>query len=29
MPEYSVGSLTEFADGDRRVVTCGEAEIEE
>jgi nitrite reductase/ring-hydroxylating ferredoxin subunit len=27
MPEYSVGSLAEFAEGDRRVVKCGEAEI--
>jgi nitrite reductase/ring-hydroxylating ferredoxin subunit len=27
MPEYSVGTLAEFADGDRRVVKCGEAEI--
>ena len=27
MPEYSVGTLAEFAEGDRRVVKCGEAEI--
>ena len=27
MPEYRVGNLAEFAEGDRRVVKCGEAEI--
>ena len=27
MPEYSVGSLADFAEGERRVVKCGEAEI--
>ncbi len=27
MPEYSVGKLADFAEGERRVVTCGEAEI--
>jgi nitrite reductase (NADH) small subunit len=27
MPEYRVGNLAEFAEGDRRTVKCGEAEI--
>ena len=27
MPEYSAGKLAEYADGDRRVLKCGEAEI--
>lgn len=27
MTEYSIGSVSEFAEGDRRVVRCGEAEV--
>ena len=27
MAEYSAGKIAEYADGDRRVLTCGEAEI--
>ena len=27
MPEYSAGKISEYADGDRRVLKCGEAEI--
>lgn len=27
MPEYSAGKIAEFADGDRRVLQCGDAEI--
>jgi nitrite reductase/ring-hydroxylating ferredoxin subunit len=27
VPEYSVGSFAKFAEGDRRVVKCGETEI--
>jgi nitrite reductase (NADH) small subunit len=27
MTEYSAGSVAEFADGDRKVVLCGQAEV--
>ncbi|MBV9565584.1 MAG: Rieske 2Fe-2S domain-containing protein [Bradyrhizobium sp.] len=27
MPEYSAGKVTDYADGDRKVVECGEFEI--
>ena len=27
MPEYSAGKVTDYADGDRKVVDCGEFEV--
>jgi nitrite reductase/ring-hydroxylating ferredoxin subunit len=27
MPEYSAGKVTDYADGDRKVVDCGELEV--
>jgi nitrite reductase (NADH) small subunit len=27
MPEYSAGKVTDYADGDRKVVACGEQEV--
>ena len=27
MPEYSAGKVTDYADGDRKVVECGEFEV--
>jgi nitrite reductase (NADH) small subunit len=27
MPEYSAGKMTDYADGDRRVVDCAESEV--
>jgi nitrite reductase (NADH) small subunit len=27
MPEYPAGKVTDYADGDRKVVDCGESEI--
>jgi nitrite reductase (NADH) small subunit len=27
MPEYSAGKVTAYADGDRKVVDCGESEV--
>lgn len=27
MPEYSAGKVTDYADGDRRVIDCGELEV--
>jgi nitrite reductase (NADH) small subunit len=27
MPEYSAGKVTDYADGDRKVVECGESEV--
>jgi len=27
MPEFSAGKVTDYADGDRKVVDCGESEV--
>jgi nitrite reductase/ring-hydroxylating ferredoxin subunit len=27
MPEYSAGKVTDYADGDRKVIECGEREV--
>ena len=27
MPEFSAGKVTDYADGDRKVIDCGESEV--